>query len=91
MPLKAEPGETIDEYRGAFFTMRDVKVRIACGITNLALVQLAASRKSTLSDLAAVFYGYRDVIESIAVRKYHAGQFETDCSVLITAADVAKI
>src|SRR5882757_4092513 len=68
MPLRAEPGETIDEFRGAFFTMNDATVRIACGITNLALIQLAASRKSTRSNLAAVFYGYRDVIEGIAAR-----------------------
>jgi hypothetical protein len=91
MSLKAEPGETIDEFRGAFFTISDAKVRIACGITSLALVQLAASRKSTRSNLAAVFYGYRDVIDSIAARKYHAGQFETDGGILITAADVAKV
>jgi hypothetical protein len=52
MPLKAEPGETIDEFRGAFFTMNDAKVRIVCGITRLALVQLAASRKSVAHSAA---------------------------------------
>jgi hypothetical protein len=90
MPLLPGRGYITDKFRGVIFVMQDGERQIICEISNLALIDLATKRGSTIPrDVTDIYIRYQSIIQDIAGRKYDAGHLQRDGGILIRTSDLA--
>jgi hypothetical protein len=76
MPLIRAKGRATPEIDGIYFPMEraGISTRVVCRVSYEALRAISGAQSGYRPAMIAVFSEYRDEIESIASRKYDAGE-----------------